>query len=178
MKLWPLQDPKQLLLAFGTLVLNSQLKSPSGPCSGLALHGQSPHCRKGAEQPGVTSMGFTVMVRAESSQSISFSLPVSWSLMVLWCAARIRNTPRMIMNTRKLTHTTITTVAVLGTTAPHNNRATLTLCQQLLPSTARGWLHTRISCVLLFNISGISHFVHSHIKSQQESKNETSIPKI
>lgn len=29
-----------------------------------------------------TSMGFTVMVKAESSQSISFSFPVSWSRMV------------------------------------------------------------------------------------------------
>lgn len=56
------------------------------------------------------------MVRAESSQSISFSLPFSWSLIVLWWAARIRNTPRMIINTRKLTHTTITMVAALGTT--------------------------------------------------------------
>ncbi|KAG7227083.1 hypothetical protein INR49_022430, partial [Caranx melampygus] len=63
-----------------------------------------------------TSMGLTVMVRAESSQSISFSLPFSWSLMVRWCAARMRNTPRMIMNTRKLTHTTMTMVAALGTT--------------------------------------------------------------
>lgn len=57
------------------------------------------------------------MVRAESSQSISFSLPLSWSLMVRWCAARMRKTPRMIMNTRKLTHTTMTMVAALGTTA-------------------------------------------------------------
>lgn len=29
-----------------------------------------------------TSMGLTVMVKAESSQSISFSFPVSWSRMV------------------------------------------------------------------------------------------------
>lgn len=67
--------------------------------------------------PVFTSMGLTVMVRAESSQSISFSLPLSWSLMVRWCAARMRKTPRMIMNTRKLTHTTMTMVAALGTTA-------------------------------------------------------------
>ena len=72
--------------------------------------------------PTPTSMGFTVMVRAESSQSISFSFPVSWSRMVLWCAARIRNTPRMIMKTRKLTHTTMTTVAVLGTTGVRGDR--------------------------------------------------------
>lgn len=61
-------------------------------------------------------MGLTVMVNAESSQSISFSFPESWSRMVRWWAARIRKTPRMIMKTRKLMHTTITTVAVLGTT--------------------------------------------------------------
>ena len=72
--------------------------------------------------PTPTSMGFTVMVRAESSQSISFSFPVSWSRMVLWCAARIRNTPRMIMKTRKLMHTTMTTVAVLGTTGARGDR--------------------------------------------------------
>lgn len=70
-----------------------------------------------------TSMGFTVMVRAESSQSISFSFPESWSRMVRWCAARMRNTPRMIMKTRKLTHTTITTVAVLGTTAKSKGKS-------------------------------------------------------
>lgn len=64
-----------------------------------------------------TSMGFTVMVSAESSQSISFSLPLSWSLMVRWCAARMRNTPRIIINTKKETHTTMTMVAALGTTA-------------------------------------------------------------
>lgn len=34
----------------------------------------------GASAP--TSMGFTVIVKAESSQSISFSFPVSWSLIV------------------------------------------------------------------------------------------------
>lgn len=34
----------------------------------------------GASAP--TSMGFTVIVKAESSQSISFSFPESWSLMV------------------------------------------------------------------------------------------------
>lgn len=67
-------------------------------------------------------MGLTVMVSAESSQSISFSLPLSWSLMVRWCAARIRNTPRMIINTRKLTHTTMTMVAALGTTAAKRRR--------------------------------------------------------
>lgn len=65
----------------------------------------------------LTSIGFTVMVNAESSQSISFSFPVSWSRIVRWCAARILNTPRIIIKTRKLTQTTITTVAVLGTTA-------------------------------------------------------------
>lgn len=80
------------------------------------------HCsRKGASRLGParlpTSMGFTVMVRAESSQSISLSFPASWSRTVRWCAARMRNTPKMIMKTRKLTHTTMTTVAVLGTTA-------------------------------------------------------------
>lgn len=64
-----------------------------------------------------TSIGLTVMVRAESSQSISFSLPFSWSLMVRWWAARILNTPRIIIKTRKLTHTTMTIVAALGTTA-------------------------------------------------------------
>lgn len=69
-----------------------------------------------------TSMGLTVMVSAESSQSISFSLPLSWSLMVRWCAARMRNTPRMIINTRKLTHTTMTMVAALGTTAAKQRR--------------------------------------------------------
>lgn len=92
-----------------------------GPASDRPLGGEpgsDPGLRGAVGPPAVpTSMGFTVMVRAESSQSISLSLPVSWSRMVRWCAARIRNTPRTIMNTRKLTHTTITTVAVLGTTA-------------------------------------------------------------
>lgn len=73
----------------------------------------------------LTSMGLTVMVSAESSQSISFSLPLSWSLMVRWCAARMRNTPRMIMKTRKLTHTTMTTVAALGTTAAEESSRAL-----------------------------------------------------
>lgn len=90
--------------------------SPHSQRTGHAMH----RSVKGAcrcPPPAPTSMGFTVMVKAESSQSISFSFPLSWSRMVLWWAARIRNTPRMIMKTRKLTHTTMTTVAVLGTTA-------------------------------------------------------------
>lgn len=73
------------------------------------------------ERGSLTSMGFTVMVKAESSQSISFSFPESWSRIVRWWAARIRNTPRIIMKTRKLTQTTITTVAVLGTTGRGRN---------------------------------------------------------
>lgn len=77
---------------------------------------REPTQRNPQHRTSFTSMGLTVMVKAESSQSISFSFPESWSRIVRWWAALIRNTPRMIMNTRKLTQTTITTVAVLGTT--------------------------------------------------------------
>lgn len=98
------------------------------------------------------------MVRAESSQSISLSLPVSWSRRVLWCAARMRNTPRMIMNTRKLTHTTITTVAVLGTTASTKHSSGHWHCANChSPAiTCQGmWLYTRIVWILL-------HFILLH----------------
>lgn len=128
---------------------------------------------KGHQLHRVTSMGFTVMVRAESSQSISFSLPVSWSRIVLWCAARIRNTPRMIMNTRKLTQTTITTVAVLGTTATrkhnHGNSYTVptTTPHHLPGKMALYKYYVYIIILYLFQ----RQFVYSHLKSQWESKN-------
>lgn len=92
-------------------------------------------------------MGLTVMVRAESSQSISFSLPFSWSLMVRWCAARMRNTPRMIINTRKLTHTTMTMVAALGTTArEQTNKHKMT--GQMKTCSMCTWAHSHIKTVL------------------------------
>lgn len=48
-------------------------------CRGLAVTLASAAGQSRGRPPAPTSMGFTVMVKAESSQSISFSLLVSWS---------------------------------------------------------------------------------------------------
>lgn len=65
---------------------------------------------------GITSMGLTVMVSAESSQSISASLAASVSWVKCWWAMRTRYTPMATTNTSMHTEMMMTTVAMLGTT--------------------------------------------------------------
>lgn len=69
-------------------------------------------------RPGVriTSMGLTVIVSAESSQSISTSLAASVSWVKCWWATRTRCTPMATTNTSMHTEMMTTTVAMLGTT--------------------------------------------------------------
>ena len=64
----------------------------------------------------ITSMGLTVIVSAESSQSISASLAASVSWMKCWWAIRTRYTPMATTNTSMHTEMMMTTVAMLGTT--------------------------------------------------------------
>lgn len=53
----------------------------------------------------LTSIGLTMIVREESSHAISCSS--SRDSRDLWCAARIRITPKTIINTKNPTHTTM-----------------------------------------------------------------------
>lgn len=64
----------------------------------------------------ITSMGLTVMVSAESSQSISASLAASASWAKCWWAIRTRYMPMATTNTSMHTEMMMTTVAMLGTT--------------------------------------------------------------
>lgn len=81
-----------------------------------------------AAPPPHTSMGFTIMVRAESSQKRSGSLgsleapggPPAPEMRR--CSEWMRTRPRTTMSTRKPTHTTMMRVAALGTTAGRARR--------------------------------------------------------
>lgn len=64
----------------------------------------------------ITSIGLTVIVSAESSQSISASLAASVSWIKCWWAIRTRYTPMATTNTSMHTEIMMTTVAMLGTT--------------------------------------------------------------
>lgn len=79
-----------------------------------------------------TSMGLTVMVRAESSQSMSLSLAPSWPVAPCWRAVRSRNTPSVITSTSTLTQMMITIVATLGTTGTKGSKGNaVTLVDQV-----------------------------------------------
>lgn len=67
----------------------------------------------------------------------------------------MRNTPRMIINTRKLTHTTMTTVAALGTTAMRqtpNDRSEVNdgLLADKKPCCGFMWGHNALVCLGAF----------------------------
>lgn len=63
-----------------------------------------------------TSIGLTMMVRAESSHWPLLSLHPVLVLSLRRWMERIRKTPRITMTTRKPTHTMMMTVAAPGTT--------------------------------------------------------------
>lgn len=77
--------------------------------------GETPHAKL-PSRVRITSMGLTVIVSAESSQSISASLAASVSWVKCWWAIRTRYTPMATTNTSMHTEMMMTTVAMLGTT--------------------------------------------------------------
>ncbi len=68
-----------------------------------------------------TSIGFTMMVRAESSHWLLPSLPPPLAPSPRRWMERMRKTPRITMTTKKPTHTMMMTVAAPGTTV-HKRR--------------------------------------------------------
>lgn len=71
----------------------------------------------------ITSMGLTVIVSAESSQSISASLAASVSWVKCWWVIRTRYTPMATTNTSMHTEMMMITVAMLGTTGMRKESA-------------------------------------------------------
>lgn len=110
-----------------------------------------PNYTENPKQP-LTSMGFTVIVKAESSQVISESC--ASSAFVLWWAARILITPKTIMNSKKPTQTTtimVTACDPLAATAPRWSDGTYSL-----ETTAAGL--TSIECLLTVACAGAGSF--------------------